>query len=324
METKMLRNITLAASLLFAATGPALAQSYPNKPVKLVVPFSPGGGTDIVGRLIAQKLSETWNQTVIVDNKPGANTLIGTEYVAKAPGDGYTLLMASPSHTINPSLYKNIKFDTQKEFSGAAIVASGPLVLVANPSLAAKNVRELIALAKAKPGQISYASAGTGSSPHLAGELFVNLAGVNMMHVPYKGTAPATADLIGGQVHASFSPLPGVLQYIRNGKLKALGLTGTKRFAAMPDLPTIAESGVPGYEVQQWWGIVAPNGTPKEILRKINADVAKILESQSVREQLATMGAEPGTGSPEQFDALIRNEIVQWGKLIESAKVTAD
>ena len=193
----MLAKITLIFSLMLVAAGPAVAQAYPNKPVKLVVPFPPGGGTDIVGRLIAQKLSEVWRQTVIVDNKPGANTLIGTEFVAKAPGDGYTLLMASPSHTINPSLYKNLRFDTQKDFSGAAIVAIGPLVLAVNPSVPAKNVRELIELAKAKPGEISYASAGTGSSTHLAGELFKNLAGVNMMHVPYKGTAPALTDLMG-------------------------------------------------------------------------------------------------------------------------------
>ena len=320
----MLKKITFAISLMLAAAGPAIAQAYPNKPVKLVVPFPPGGGTDIVSRLIAQKLSEAWQQTVIVDNKPGANTLIGTEFVAKAPSDGYTLLMASPSHTINPSLYKNLRFDTQKEFSGAAIVAIGPLVLAVNPSVPAKNVRELIELAKAQPGKISYASAGTGSSTHLAGELFENLSGVDMMHVPYKGTAPAITDLIGGQVLATFSPLPGVLQHIRNGKLKALALTGAKRFAGMPELPTIAESGLSGYEVQQWWGIVVPSGTPKEVVKKINADVTKILESQSVRDQLAAIGAEPGNGSPEQFDSLIRNEIVQWRKLIESAKIVAD
>ena len=322
----MLAKITLIFSLMWVAAGPAMAQAqaYPNKPVKLVVPFPPGGGTDIVGRLIAQKLSEVWRQTVIVDNKPGANTLIGTEFVAKAPGDGYTLLMASPSHTINPSLYKNLRFDTQKDFSGAAIVAIGPLVLAVNPSVPAKNVRELIELAKARPGEISYASAGTGSSTHLAGELFKNLAGVNMMHVPYKGTAPALTDLMGGQVLATFLPLPGVVQQIKNGKLKALGVTGIKRFSSMPELPTIAESGLPGYEMQQWWGIVVPSGTPKDIVKKINVDVAKILESQSLREQLAVIGAEPGHGSAEQFDALISHEIGLWKKLIESAKIVAD
>jgi tripartite-type tricarboxylate transporter receptor subunit TctC len=320
----MLRKIIISISLTLAAAGPALAQTYPNKLVKLVVPFPPGGGTDIMGRLIAQKLSEVWQQTVIVDNRPGANTLIGTEFVAKAPGDGYTLLMASPSHTINPSLYKNLRFDTQNDFSGAAIVAVGPLVLAINPSVKAKSVRELIELAKAQPGKISYASAGTGSSTHLAGKLFENLAGVEMMHVPYKGTSPAMTDLIGGQVLATFLPLPGILPHIRNGKLKAIALTGNKRFTGMPELPTIAESGLSGYEVQQWWGLVVPSGTPKSIVMKINADVTKILESQSVRDQLAAAGAEPGSGSPEQFDSLIRNEIVQWEKLVESAKIVAD
>ena len=310
--------------LLLAAAGPVIAQTYPNKPVKLVVPFPPGGGTDIVGRLIAQKLSELWQQPVIVDNKPGANTLIGTEFVAKAPSDGYTLLMASPSHTINPSLYKNLKFDTQKDFAGAAIVATGPLVLTVNAALPTKNVRELIALAKAQPQKISYASAGTGSSTHLAGELFKNLAGVDMMHVPYKGTAPAITDLIGGQVQVTFLPFPGVLQHLRTGKLKALAVTGTKRFAGAPELPTVAESGLAGYDVQQWWGIVVPSGTSKEIVRKINLDVSKILESPGLRVQLAAIGAEAGNGSPEQFDALIRNEIVEWGKLIESARIVAD
>ena len=320
----MLKKFALAASLVLAAMTPAFAQTFPNKPVKLVVPFPAGGGTDIVGRLIAQKLADAWQQPVVVDNKPGANTLIGTEYVANAPADGYTLLMASPSHTINASLYKNIKFDTQKAFAGVAVVATGPLVLVVNQSVPAQNVRELVALAKAKPGTISYASAGTGSSPHLAGELFEHLAGVDMMHVPYKGTAPATTDLIGGQVQAAFSPLAGVLPHILSGKLRALALTGPKRLATMPDVPTIAESGIPGYDVQQWWGIVAPSGTSKEILKKISADVAKILQMPSVQEQIAKIGAEPGQGSPEQLDALIRKEIIQWKKIIDAAKIVAE
>jgi tripartite-type tricarboxylate transporter receptor subunit TctC len=326
----MIKKINLVAALATAtlaiiATEPAMAQGYPNKPVTLVIPFSPGGGTDIVGRLIGQKLSVLWNQPVIIDNRAGANTLIGTDYVSRAAGDGYTLLMASPSHTINPSLYKkSIRFDAQKDFAGAALVATGPLVLVVNSTVPVKNVHDLIALAKAKPGTINYASAGTGSSPHLAGELFDNLAQVQMTHVPYKGTAPATTDLLGGQVQAAFSPLPGVLQYIKTGKLRALGLTSSKRFPELLDVPTIAESGVPGYEVVQWWGIIAPSSTPKDVLKKINADVAKILDSPGVKEELAKLGAEPGHGSPEQLDTLIRNEIVMWGKLIDSAKITAD
>ena len=320
----MLKKFVLAASIVLASAAPALAQTYPNKPVKLVVPFPAGGGTDIVGRLIAQKLADEWQQPVVVENKPGANTLIGTEYVANALADGYTLLMASPSHTINASLYKNIKFNTQKAFAGVAVVATGPLVLVVNQSVPAKTVRELLALAKAKPGTLSYASAGTGSSPHLAGELFEYLADVDMMHVPYKGTAPATTDLIGGQVQAAFSPLAGVLPHILNGKLRALALTSSKRLAAMPDVPTIAESGIPGYDVQQWWGIVAPSGTSKEVLKKINADVAKILQMPIVQEQIAKIGAEPGQGSPEQLDELIRKEIIQWKKIIDAAKIVAE
>ena len=321
---KILKKFLLTASLVFVAAAPTLAQTYPTKPVKLVVPFPAGGGTDIVSRLIAQKLADVWQQPVVIDNKPGANTLIGTEYVANAPADGYTLLMASPSHTINASLYKNIKFNTQKAFVGVAVVASGPLALVVNQAVPAQNVRELVALAKAKPGTISYASAGTGSSPHLAGELFEYLAGVDMLHVPYKGTAPATTDLVGGQVQAAFSPLAGVLPHILSGKLRALALTSPKRLAAMPNVPTIAESGIPGYDVQQWWGIVAPSGTSNEILKKISADVAKILQMSSVQEQIAKIGAEPGQASPEQLDALIRKEIVQWKTIIEAANIVAE
>ena len=320
----MLTKFVLVVLTVLASAVPALAQNYPNKPVKLVVPFPAGGGTDLVARLIAQKLADLWKQPVFVDNKPGANTLIGTEYVANAVADGYTLLMASPSHTINASLYKNVKFNTQKAFAGVGVVATGPLILVVNQSVPAQNVRELIALAKAKPGTISYASAGTGSSPHLAGELFKHLAGVDMMHVPYKGTAPATTDLIGGQVQVAFSPLAGVLPHILSGKLRALALTSPKRLAAMPDLPTIAESGIPGYDVQQWWGIVAPSGISKEILKKISADVSNILQMPSVQEQIAKFGAEPGQSSPEQLDALIRQEIVQWAKVIDAAKIVAE
>ena len=320
----MLKIIKIGILFIFCATGVAMAQTYPDKPVRFVIPFPPGGGTDIVGRLIAQKLSEVWQQPVIIDNKPGANTLIGTEYVAKSAPDGYTLLMASPSHTINPSLYKNLRFDTQKDFSGAAIVATGPLVVAVGPSVPAKNVRELIALAKARPEKVSYASAGTGSSTHLAGALFNQLAGTDMMHVPYKGTAPSITDQIGGQVQVSFLPIPGVLQHIRSGKLHALAVTGSRRFTTLPDLPTVAESGLPGYDVQQWWGIVAPKGTSREILKKINFDVAHILKSQGLRAQLAAIGAEPGSGSPEQFDQMIQAEIIEWGKLIESAKIVAD
>lgn len=317
--------LTLALAAAATATCPAQAQGYPDRPVKLEIPFSAGGGTDLVGRLIAQKLSTEWHQSVIPENRPGANTLIGTEFVARSPADGYTLLMASPSHTINASLYKNnIKFSTEGDFAGAAMVASGPLVLVVNNSVPANSVQELIALAKKEPGKITYGSAGTGSSPHLAGALFEQLAGVHMVHVPYKGTAPSIADLLGGQINASFSPLPGVIQYIQQGKLKALGVTSAKRFPTLPNVPTIAEAGVKGYEVEQWWGIVVPKATPKAVIDKINRDVAKAVQSKAAREQLATMGAVPGSGTPQQFDAMIHNEIQQWAKLVDSAKIVVN
>jgi tripartite-type tricarboxylate transporter receptor subunit TctC len=320
------RAVRAAAAVLLVTAAPgAVAQTaYPSKPVRIVVPYPPGGGADILARAIGQKLSEAWHQPVIIENKAGAGGSIGTESVARSAADGYTMLMASPSHPINATLYKSLSFNTARDFAAVALVASGPLVLVVNPSTPVNSVKELIALAKARPGQLSYASAGTGSSPHLAGELFKTMADANLVHVPYKGTAPALSDLMGGQVQAFFAPVPTILQHVRTGKLKALGVTTARRFAALPDVPTIAEAGLPGYEVLQWWGLVVPSGTSKAVLAEQHAQVDRILSSPEMRERLVAMGADPGSGSPEQFDALIRDEIAKWAKVIEAARVTAE
>ena len=306
--------ITMGATLTWAQP------TYPDKTVRLVVPYPTSGGADILARAIGQKLTTVWGQTVVIENKAGAGGSIGTDQVSKAPADGYTLLMASPSHAINGALYKNLSFDPEKNFTGVVLAASGPLVLVVNSSSPINSVQEFIALARAKPGSINYASAGVGSSPHLAGELLALMANIQMTHIAYKGTGPAVTDLMGGQVQAFFGPVPALIEHIKNGRLKALGVTTPQAFPAIPTVPPIARD-VPGYSVLQWWGIVTPTGTPPAVITKINRDVAAVLQSDEMKKQLATMGAEPGGQSPQQFDALIREEVVKWTDVINKAKL---
>jgi tripartite-type tricarboxylate transporter receptor subunit TctC len=317
-----IRAVCVTAAAAVFAVGAAAQGAYPNKAVRIVVPYPPGGGADILARVVGQRLSEVWKQPVLVENKAGAGGSIGTESVARAPADGYTLLMASPSHSINASLYKNLNFDTLRAFTPVTIAASGPLVLVVSPTAPFRNVMDLVAYAKANPGKLAYASAGTGSSPHMAGELLALQAGVEMTHVPYRGTAPALVDLMGGRVQAFFAPVPTILEHVRAGKLKMLAVTTKKRFATLPEVPTIAESGFPDYELLQWWGFMAPAGTPREVLREQHTQIKKILDSAEVRERLAALGAEPGGGPPEQFDALVREEIPRWSRVVEAAKMT--
>jgi tripartite-type tricarboxylate transporter receptor subunit TctC len=317
LRALLLALMTLSATLAFAQP------TYPDKTVRMVVPYPTSGGADILARAIGQKLTATWGQTVVIENKAGAGGSIGTDQVSKAPADGYTLLMASPSHAINGALYKNLSFDPEKNFTGVVLAASGPLVLVVNSSSPINSVQEFIALARAKPGSINYASAGVGSSPHLAGELLALMANIQMTHIAYKGTGPALTDLMGGQVQAFFGPVPALIEHIKNGRLKALGVTTPQAFAAIPTVPPIARD-VPGYSVLQWWGIVTPTGTPTAVITKINRDVAAVLQSDEMKKQLAAMGAEPGGQSPQQFDVLIREEVVKWTEVIEKAKLKAE
>ncbi len=317
----LFQALALAAGLLLT-TASAWSQAYPAKQVRIIVPYAPGGGADILARLIGQKLGTHWGQPVIVDNKAGAGGSIGTENVSRTTPDGYTLLMASPSHAINATLYKNLSFDAIKDFNGVALVASGPLVLVVNASNPANSLKEFIDQARSKPGSINYASAGVGSSPHLAGELFNMKANVNLVHIAYKGTSPALTDLLGGQVQAMFAPVPTVIEYVKTGKLKALGVTTPKAFSAMPDVPAIADL-VPGYEVLQWWGIAAPAGTPAGTIAKLNTDIAAALRSPDIKQKLATMGAEPGGQPSAQFDQLIRDEVEKWAEVIKTANIQA-
>ncbi len=318
--------LTALATLCVLVVAPAFSQgTYPNKPVRLVVPFPAGGTTDILARAAAQKLSETWGQQVIVDNRPGAGGNIGAELVAKAAPDGYTLLMGTVgTHAINSSLYAKMPYDHVKDFAPVILVAGVPNVLVVNPDLPIKTVAELIAYAKANPGKLNFASSGSGTSIHLSGELFKVMAGVQMTHVPYKGSAPALTDLIGGQVQLMFDNLPSSLPQIKGGKLRAVAVTSTARAAALPDVPTVAESGLPGFEASSWFGILAPAGTSKEIIAKINADVQKWLASPDAKDKLLGQGAIAAGGTPEDFAKHIQAETAKWAKVVKESGAKVD
>ncbi|OGA53151.1 MAG: hypothetical protein A3F74_11980 [Betaproteobacteria bacterium RIFCSPLOWO2_12_FULL_62_58] len=321
---KTLCTVVYVASA-FAAGHSQAQQAYPTKPIRMICPFPPGGTTDVVARLVAQKLTEAWGQQVVVDNRPGAGGIIGTEIVAKAAPDGYTVLLGSiTTHAVNPALYKKLNFDPVKDFAPVSLVVSSPQLLAVHPSVAAKSVKELIALAKAKPGQLNYASAGTGTSPHLTFELFKSMAGIDVVHVPYKGTGPAITDLIGGQVQMMITGVVALMPHIKSGKLRGLGVTSAKRVAALPDLPTIAESGIPGFDVSSWFGVFLPGGTPKPIVAKMNAEIRKILEVPEVRQRLISQGADPASNTPEEFAAYVKAEMAKWGKVARDTGTRAD
>ena len=303
----------------------AAAQNYPARPVRLIVPFPAGGTTDILARAIAQKLSEGLGQQFVVDNRPGAGGNIGADFVAKAPPDGYTLLMGTVgTQAINTSLYAKMPYDAAKDFAPVVLVAGVPNVLVVNTALPVRTVADLVKLAKEKPGTINFASSGNGTSIHLSGELFKVMTGVQMSHVPYKGSAPALVDLIGGQVQVMFDNLPSALPHVKSGKLRAVAVTSTKRAPALPDVPTIAESGVPGFEATSWFGILGPAGTPRDVLTKINAEANKALQSSEMKEKLLSQGAEAAGGSPEQFGDYIKSETVKWAKVVKESGAKVD
>ena len=311
----------LLAIVLSLAAGAASAQTYPNRVVRLVVPFLAGGSTDIVGRTVAQKLSEMWNQPVVVDNRPGGSTMIGTEAVARAAPDGYTLLVTPAPFTINPSLVAKMAYDTLNDFAPVTLINTTPLVMVVNPGVPAKNVRELIALAKANPGKLNFGSSGTGGSNHLAGELFNAMAGVKMAHIPYKGNAGALTDIVGGHLDVVYNGLTSALALIKGGKLRVLAVTSLKRNAALPDTPTLDEAGLKGFEAVAWNGLTAPAKTPRDVIQKINADVLKVVNSPELKERLKAEGSDPVGNSPEQFGVFLRDEIAKWAKVIKFANV---
>jgi tripartite-type tricarboxylate transporter receptor subunit TctC len=302
----------------------AFAQSFPTKPVRIVVPFPPGGGTDVVARTVAPKMQELLGQPVLIENRAGAGGNIGTEYVAKSPADGYTLLVASAATAINHTLAKNPGWDLNKDFAPVVLLVLNQSLLVAHPSVPVSNVRELIALAKAKPGQVTFASYGTGSSAHLIGELFKMMAGVDLLHVPYKGAAPAVNDVLGGQVNVLFADVAAILPQVKSGKVKALGIGSARRFSGLPDVPTIAESGVPGFEGGGFLGLVAPAGTPRDAIAALNAAALKSLAMPDVNERLNALASPPVGESPEYFGKFLRGEIDKWARVIRAGHITAD
>ena len=302
----------------------ACAQGYPSKSVRIVVPFAPGGPNDIIVRLVAQKLTETWGQPVVVENRPGAGGNIGTDFVAKAAPDGYTLLSVGPgSLIINPLLGK-VPYDTARDFAPVTLMARAPNALVAHPSLPATSVKELIALARSQPGRINYGSGGNGSTPHLAGALFASMAGIELTHIPYKGTAPAMADLIGGQVQIAFLGIPTVLPHVKSGKLRVLAVTGKRRSPELPGVSTVDEAGVPGYELSPWYGLLAPAGAPREIVARLAGEVTKIVRAAETREKLAVQGAEVAGGSPEEFAAVIQADSLTWSRVVKDSGIRGE
>jgi tripartite-type tricarboxylate transporter receptor subunit TctC len=306
------------AALLFVfAVTAALGQAYPGKPVRVVIPWPPGGSNDVVGRIVTQKLSEAMGQQFIVDNRGGASGVLGSEVVAKSPADGYTLMVHSTTHVGNAHLYKKLPYDTLKDFAGVALLAAQPGVLTVHPSLPAKSVREFIALAKSKPGLINYSSSGNGSAPHLSMALLIEMTGIKLEHIPYKGGGPQVTALVSGETQASLATISTVLSHVRAGRLRALGVSSAKRSGALPEVPTIAEAGVPGYEMNPWIGLFAPAGTPKALIDKLNAEVDRALKQPDVSQNLASQALDPWLGTPEDFDARIKADYDKYAKLIK-------
>jgi tripartite-type tricarboxylate transporter receptor subunit TctC len=321
VSRSVIRSVSLALAC-FALL--AHGQTYPARPVKMVVPFSPGGPNDIIARLIGNKLGEALGQQMVIDNRPGGGGNIGTDAVAKAPPDGYTLLSAGPGSLImNPVLMK-VPYDTARDFAPVSLMAHAPNVLVVHPSVPAKTVKGLHALARAQPGRLNYASSGPGSSAHVAVALFASMAHIDITHVPYRGTGPAVNDLVAGQVQLAIVGIPPVLPHVKNGRLRALGVTGKTRSPELPDVPTVDEAGVPGYVVNLWYGLLVPTGTPQAIVTRLASEVTRIVRAPEMREKLAAAGAEPGGGTPEDYAAVIRADTVLWTRVIREAGIKGE
>ncbi|OGT83196.1 MAG: hypothetical protein A3H91_17580 [Gammaproteobacteria bacterium RIFCSPLOWO2_02_FULL_61_13] len=317
--------VVLASSLQFlVGMNSGFCQDYPSKPIRLVVPFATGGANDVLSRLIGKELAERWRQPVIIDNRPGGGGNVGTGLVAKAPADGYTILFVPTSFGSNQSLYAKLSYDTLRDFAGVCWVATGSGVLAVHPSLATDSVKDLVVLAKLKPGQFNYASSGVGSSPHLRGELLKRATGIDIVHVTYKGTSPALMDLIAGRISLAFTDLFQAVPYAKAGKLKVLGVIGGKRSPELPEVPTMTEAGVPGFETGQWFGIIAPAATPREIVRKLNAEIVKALQTSDMKERMSKLGLDPVGSTPEEFDAHIKAEVEKWSKVIKGAGIVLE
>ena len=301
---------------------PAWSDEYPSRPIRLIDPFSPGGGIDAVSRLLSGALSQNLGQQVVIDSRPGASGVVGSEFVARAANDGYTLLIGNVgTHAINVSLFKELSYDPIRDFVPIALVARVPEVLIVNPKSPATTVEQLISIAKERPGQLNYGSAGIGSPPHMAGALFAVMAGIDIEHIPYKGSGPALIDLLGGRIDLYFSNIISAMPYIKSGQVRALAVTSAQRLAAAPDIPTIAESGLPGYEAYNWYGIFAPKGTPRPIIERLNKAIADALQTENVKNALMVSGAETGTGTPDDFSKFVTAEIAKYSTVIKAAKI---
>ncbi len=323
MRVSFLRAPLPVALLLLATVAPA-AEEFPSRPLRLISPFAPGGGNDLVSRTLAAAMSKNIGQSVVVDNRPGATTIIGMELVAKAAPDGYTLVMSSSTLAINVTLVSKLPYDSIRDFAPVSLVATTPLILAVHPSQPINSVTELIALAKAKPGELLFPSAGTGDAPHLAAELFNIVAGVKLTHVPYKGASIGINDLVAGRLALMFGTSPTTLPHVRSGRLRAIAVTGRARSAVMPELPTVAESGLPGYESGSWYGVLAPARTPRNVIVQLSSEIAAALKVTDVRERLKAQGVDPVGNSAEEFAAYIRQEILKWAKVLQAAGVKAD
>ena len=323
-STMMQRKWLLIAVFGWAVSGLSLsAETYPSKPIRMVVPYSPGGNTDVFARLIAQRLTLAWGQQVIVDNRAGGNTLIGTELVARSAPDGYTIMLTTLTFTVSPSLYKQLPYDTLKDFTPITLAVMLPNVLVVHPSVPAKSLKELIQYAKANPGKLNYASTGSGSSPHLSMELLKTMADINLVNIPYKGGGPAMADLMGGQISSQFIGLSVAIPHIKSGKLRALAVTSAKRSSVAPDIPAVAET-LPGYELDTWFGVLGPGGMPVPLAQRLQEEIARILHSTDFKEHLVSLGAEPVGSTPRQFAAHIKAEIAKYAQIVKTAGIKVE
>ncbi|MDH4294330.1 MAG: tripartite tricarboxylate transporter substrate binding protein [Betaproteobacteria bacterium] len=315
----------LAVGVTVITTGGAAAQAYPAKPVRLIVPFPPGGGVDFIGRIIGKGLSERLGQQVTVDNRPGANAILGLEILKNAPPDGYTIAAASAGPlTVNPHIYRKLAYDTLRDFTPISNMVNFPLLLVAHPSLPVKNVRDLIALAKARPGEITYSSPGSGNSGHLTAALFDSMAKIKTVHVPYKGTAPAVVAVLSGETQLTWSSIPTILPHVRSGRVRALGVGNKERLAALPEFPTIAESGVPGYEGYAWGGMIGPANMQKDIVARLNKEIGVVLGQKDVIDNMLAQGTVPTPSTPEEFTAYMKSELKKWGDVVKLAKIQAE
>lgn len=320
---RFLRIVILFLASL--ASGALWAQSYPARPIRFVVPFAPGGPTDILARAVGQKLTDAFGQTIVIENRGGAGGNIGAEVVARSPADGYTMLMgATSTHAINPSLYRKLSFDPVKDFAPVSLVANTPSLLAVHPALPVRTIKDLIALAKARPGQLSYASAGNGTSNHLAGVLLSMMAGIDMVHVPYKGSGPALVDVISGQVPMMFNNTASVMPHVTAGKLRAVALASLERSALLPDIPTVAESGLPGFEVRSWHGVFVPAGTPRDIVNRLSNEIVRAVRAADVKSRLNAQGVELVGSSPEAFAEFVKKELAKWAKVVSQSGARAD